>query len=167
MTFFWHNIPITSRFLRIFSLAIYSLAIAPIINVFLACVVAFTGGTILLLLAPLIFRILHFVWRGCPSPTTWFHPHDNLRPMQIATLAGVATAVVLFIANTELMIHRNKDVVRPGESEWTFGQTLAMFLVALPALDLIKQLWKSYGGPRKAAPQEVSMALDRRDCQAP
>ena len=50
---------------------------------------------------------------------------------------------VLFVIDTELMIRRSRPLVQPGESQWTFGQTLAVIVTIIPLLEARKCIkWK-------------------------
>jgi hypothetical protein len=42
---------------------------------------------------------------------------------------------IVFVIDTELTIHRGVKQQQPGESQWTFGQTLALLLLSLPLRD--------------------------------
>ncbi|KAJ7189158.1 hypothetical protein C8R46DRAFT_1056723 [Mycena filopes] len=53
-------------------------------------------------------------------------------------ISGMATTMIILIANTEQMIHRSAAFVLPGEGDWTFGQTLALLLLFLP-------IWEAVG----------------------
>ena len=61
---------------------------------------------------------------------------------------------VVFIANTELMIHNSVALVKLGESQWTFGQTLAMLMLVLPLLGLVKQAIEWNSGKKKVVSDE-------------
>ena len=51
---------------------------------------------------------------------------------------------VFFAVNTELMIRRSRPLVQPGESQWTFGQSLAVIVTIIPLLEARKcvKWWK-------------------------
>jgi hypothetical protein len=42
---------------------------------------------------------------------------------------------LVFLVDTEVTIHRGSKRQDPGESQWTFGQTLALLLLSLPIRD--------------------------------
>jgi len=67
--------------------------------------------------------------------------------MLIVGLIIIAFLEVLFIVDTELMISRNAGFVKPGESEWSFGQTLAMVITVLPFIDTAQAAYKSWNEP--------------------
>ncbi|KDQ13351.1 hypothetical protein BOTBODRAFT_33672 [Botryobasidium botryosum FD-172 SS1] len=47
---------------------------------------------------------------------------------------------VIFVVDTEVMIRRNAGLVQAGESQWTFGQTLAMLVLVAPLVDLYRKV---------------------------
>ena len=85
-----------------------------------------------------------------------------------------------FAVNTELMIRRSRPLVQPGESQWTFGQTLAVIVTIIPLLEARKCIkwWRRskyvshFQGPpmsttsaklffrREPSPQTKSISLD-------
>jgi hypothetical protein len=67
-------------------------------------------------------------------------------------------AEILFIADTELMIKRSSGLVKKGEGEWTFGQTLAMFMTILPLIETVKGLWGSYEERKNQNPEERTVS---------
>ena len=66
------------------------------------------------------------------------------RTKWIAFLVAMFGIEILFVSCTEVLIRRSKDLVYPGESQWTFGQSLAMFLVFAPLATTIGELQKGY-----------------------
>ena len=62
----------------------------------------------------------------------------------IIFLVAMFSIEILFVSSTEFLIRRSKDLVYPGESQWTFGQSLAMFLVFAPLATTIGELQKGY-----------------------
>ena len=59
---------------------------------------------------------------------SWLQRHDVEYLSSCMLLVFWPLFEVLFIANTELMIHNSVALVKLGESQWTFGQTLAMLM---------------------------------------
>ncbi|PPQ90932.1 hypothetical protein CVT25_008299 [Psilocybe cyanescens] len=49
-----------------------------------------------------------------------------------------------FILTTEFTIHTNSSLLVESAQEagWTFGQTLAIALIAIPLIDVTEQIWK-------------------------
>ncbi|KAJ7664536.1 hypothetical protein DFH06DRAFT_1187984 [Mycena polygramma] len=63
----------------------------------------------------------------------WYNPFAL--PIVAAMLLLFATNII-FIVDTEAAFRRNRDLQTEGESDWTFGQTLAVLLLVLPLRDL-------------------------------
>ncbi|KZO96200.1 hypothetical protein CALVIDRAFT_527629 [Calocera viscosa TUFC12733] len=64
-----------------------------------------------------------------------------------------AFMIMLFIIATEELIVINRGLVQEGEDDWTFGQTLAMFVLLPVVLDVYSKLrkaWKLQIGEKKA-----------------
>ncbi|KAJ7141671.1 hypothetical protein C8R43DRAFT_928328 [Mycena crocata] len=59
------------------------------------------------------------------------------RLMFYFAISGMATAMIILIANTEQMIHKSSSLVKPGEGDWTFGQTLVLLLLFLPIWEAV------------------------------
>jgi hypothetical protein len=76
-----------------------------------------------------------------------FRPRSFARRLAFigAPLLG-ALLVLLFVVDAELMIRSNKGLVKEGQSQWTFGQTLAMLMVVLPLVEVTKQGFGWYRG---------------------
>ncbi|THU96108.1 hypothetical protein K435DRAFT_893993 [Dendrothele bispora CBS 962.96] len=47
---------------------------------------------------------------------------------------------LIFLVDIELTIHQNKVIQGSDESHWTFGQVLAMLLLAMPLRDLMETM---------------------------
>ncbi|THU75121.1 hypothetical protein K435DRAFT_814624, partial [Dendrothele bispora CBS 962.96] len=47
---------------------------------------------------------------------------------------------LIFLVDIELTLHRNKAIQNSEESDWTFGQVLAMLLLAMPLRDLVETM---------------------------
>ncbi|THU97059.1 hypothetical protein K435DRAFT_796842 [Dendrothele bispora CBS 962.96] len=47
---------------------------------------------------------------------------------------------LIFLVDIELTLHRNKVIQGSNESNWTFGQDLAMLLLAMPLRDLTETM---------------------------
>ena len=66
----------------------------------------------------------------------WIPPGDAR--LGLFYLPFVLFLDVLFTIDTELMIRRSRPLVQPGESQWTFGQTLAVIVTIIPILEARK-----------------------------
>jgi hypothetical protein len=122
------KVPMGSKALQNFSLALYALFIIPGLNV---------------VIPTALFLFLHF-W--CRWP---FSPNADK-----ATLGGKRSALpalvgllfllfinIIFIVDIEATLARNKSLQREGdEARWGFGQTLAVLLLSFPLRDLIETL---------------------------
>ncbi|KAI3612569.1 hypothetical protein WG66_010037 [Moniliophthora roreri] len=77
-----------------------------------------------------------------PTPK-WKHtPSLNA---SVAVLTGVNMfSLILSIIMVELMVHANIDIVEGGSDEWTFGQIIAMILVAGPLMNLWRVMKTEY-----------------------
>ncbi|KAG7091389.1 hypothetical protein E1B28_010427 [Marasmius oreades] len=137
------DVPITSTTLRRVSLAVYFMMIVPIINVYIfLSIIGLAIGIILLI--P-IFAIL------C-SFTLWLDklPDDPIayarvmhRCSAVLVLIASLASQLYFIVNTEQFISRNTSLVDSSEgteTDWTFGQTLAIGIIALPIVEVYKAI---------------------------
>jgi hypothetical protein len=124
LTIFGHDIAVTSASLRKGSIALYSIVALPFLNLIIIILV----GVVIATLLSLAYYTIH----------RSFEPWESFDRF-ILVSGGLTAALleVIFIVDTELMISRSSTVVKPGESAWTFGQTLAMVMVAMPLLDTI------------------------------
>ncbi|KAK7026044.1 hypothetical protein VNI00_015771 [Paramarasmius palmivorus] len=88
--------------------------------------------------------VVNFIARHNISFRRWFEatptPKWNHVPSlnaSVAVLTGINVfSLILSIVMIELMVHANADIVEAGSDEWTFGQIIAMILVAGPLLNL-------------------------------
>ena len=121
------NIRVTSP-LRIWFIVLYIICLIPFLNIVLICALE--------LLAILIVRLV-------PFPRS--RRKINLGSFIVLTLL----VQVYFIVTTELTIWTNQPLLVDStqEGDWTFGQTLAVALVAIPLTEVAAQSWKE----RKAA----------------
>lgn len=132
---FGHNIPFTNKGLKIFSLIIYGFASIPVFNgAFFLIIMFFTT----VLLGGIIIAMTGFFDLCFGSKIS---DAVELRDTSLITVSSTIVAVFLnlvFIIDNELMIRRSAALVQAGDSEWTFGQTLALVLLALPAVEIYK-----------------------------
>ena len=123
-TFFGHSILVTNERMRLFSLIFYSISMIPVVNVIIWTTLAVGGCVILDFFVTWLMknRIRNFVKR---------------RSLYIAAITIQFFVSARFVIDTELMIHRTAH--EPGESQWTFGQTLAILLVIFPFFEVGKR----------------------------
>jgi len=121
-------IPVVSPALRRISLLIYVLCILPIINIIVCVALGFIA-----------VYALH-----------WVMTCKRRRPRDITDRNFFYSAVfstflsqLYFILCTEFTIKNNQHLLKLGETrenDWTFGQTLAVALTAIPLLEVAKSL---------------------------
>jgi hypothetical protein len=143
LTIFGHDIAVTNGRLRRGSIAIYSMAVIPFWNV----VIIPFAATLVLVFLTLVFVFLHL-------PDDW---------SRFTLLGGVIFMVLLevvFVVDMELMISRSSTMVKEGESQWTFGQTLAILMIALPLIEVGKAAFKSCRGGRISSDDRSSTSWD-------
>jgi hypothetical protein len=139
LTVFGYDITATSTSLRKGSIGLYSIATIPFLNFF----VVFLAGLFIDILFALAFAVL--------SSFGSFWSRDSRRRWMVGSgVVVIALLEVLFIVDTELMISRSSTLVKDGESQWSFGQTLAMVMVILPLLETVKAGFKSWKEPEPA-----------------
>jgi hypothetical protein len=110
------TINLSSSPLRVVSLVIYAFFAVPGLNLVVTAAFFFT---------------LHFVYhRWRPQGAAAATP--SVVPVSISLLFLLAVNIV-FIVNIETTVKLHKV---PGESQWTFGQTLAVLLLVLPLRDV-------------------------------
>jgi hypothetical protein len=68
----------------------------------------------------------------CPHESRWNGVRSVL-PVFIG-LAFLLAMNAILIADIELTLQRNRHIQTPGESEWGFGQTLAILVAVIPTL---------------------------------
>jgi hypothetical protein len=113
------NIRLNSPTLQAWSLVIYSIFLVPALN--------------LLLPASLFLALYIYLHRRHSRRARDQHKAGSL-PVLLG-LFFLLLVNVVFMADTELTIRRGKQQQQPGESQWTFGQTLALLLLCLPIRD--------------------------------
>jgi hypothetical protein len=126
-------IPVTSHSLRTASIVLYIIGLLPLINI------AIFGG--------LEFGIIMgcrrlFSIRISPQSSLLriLKPTSSSRKDLAQFVSLTLLAQAYFVATTELTIHNNKHLLNQDsdvqESDWTFGQTLVMFLIVVPLVQL-------------------------------
>ncbi|KAJ3505835.1 hypothetical protein NMY22_g17439 [Coprinellus aureogranulatus] len=152
------HVPFTSNPLRVTSLVIYGLFLLPAFNLILPMTL-FLG-----------FVIWHHSRYGTVAPKSSISamsnppPLPSLRPLSSQRsftkpiidvytacirssifpvgvgLAFLFAVNIIFIADIELTLRQNKDLQAAGETEWGFGQVLAVLLLVMPLRDLIEMI---------------------------
>ncbi|KAJ7938641.1 hypothetical protein B0H13DRAFT_1941686 [Mycena leptocephala] len=56
---------------------------------------------------------------------------------------------IIFIVDTEVMLHANNSVLGQGNSDWTFGQTIALLLLLVPLRDLVETIMEKHDSRRR------------------
>jgi hypothetical protein len=127
-----HPVPFGSSQLRAWSIAIYSLFLAPGLN----------------LILPMGFFLALFL--GCqacyrheqsdPNLQQSLDPdHGRLPSIMPAIICMVLLLAInlIFMVDIELTLHENRSL---NDSTWTFGQILAMLLLVLPLRDIVETI---------------------------
>ena len=165
---FGHNVSAMNKSLRAVSFAWYWSMAIPLVNivanlpiilvVFVTGSVVFLSIHIVVVLPILITRRLFYLWYLNRRHPTDSSANNNdavdatpildssllsgslLRDdrLRLSPLLMVLFFDVLFAIDNELMIRRSRPLVQPGESQWTFGQTLAVILTIIPILEARK-----------------------------
>lgn len=113
------RIPLTSVQLHNWSILVYSMVAIPGLNL------------VIPMLFILPFYIIHHHFKPLNSPT--------IIPTAIG-LVLLAAINIIFLIDTEVMLHSN--FLDKGNSDWTFGQTLALLLLLVPLRDLTETMSK-------------------------
>ncbi|KAK0220163.1 hypothetical protein IW262DRAFT_1555539 [Armillaria fumosa] len=116
----------------------------------LGIVGVWTFGIVIPVIIGAVFLCLRFAARFHPPLRAWFEatptPKFTRKPSLNAVVAALSAfnlfALVLSICMVELMVSSNADIVAGGNDVWTFGQVIAMILVAGPLVTL----WKTVLG---------------------
>jgi hypothetical protein len=114
MSLLGNPINLSSSPLRVVSLAIYAFFVVPGLN---------------LLVPAALFLALHVVYYH-------FRPRGNAKPSAVPVYIGLIFLLavnIVFMADIESTISHHTV---SGESQWTFGQTLAVLLLVLPLRDV-------------------------------
>jgi hypothetical protein len=119
ITLFGYSTRLSSPILQAWSLLIYGVFIVPALN---------------LLLPGVHFLALYIYLHRRHS----LQSRDQRKAGSLPVVLGLVVLLIVnavFLVNTELTIHRGAKHQPPGESQWTFGQTLALLLLSLPIRD--------------------------------
>lgn len=140
---FGHSIPLTNKRLKILSLIIYGIAAIPMFN-------AIIFNIVLMFVAGILYVVVRFTALpfDCCLGGVISEKLDIMerRVQSSFTLVVGILLNIVFIVDNEHMIRRSAALVQPGESDWTFGQTLALVLLALPGIEIYKALRVSVWG---------------------
>jgi hypothetical protein len=123
-----YGIKLTSPGLQRWSLIIYSCFLVPGLN---------------LLLPAILFLALHIGFHSYIShllSKKFGFSKENLSHLSVVPISiglGLLLAInIVFLVDIETTISRAKSYRQSEESEWTFGQTLALLLLSLPMRDV-------------------------------
>jgi len=138
-TIFSQNIPVTHPSLRKASIGLYSVTVPPFVNI---AIVILVSAAICILLS------LSFACITAVLPVGDTDDEDFSRFLLTGAVVIAASLEILLITDTELMIWRSVGiVVEAGESDWSFGQTLAMVLTVMPLFDTARAVYNSWNAP--------------------
>jgi hypothetical protein len=154
--FFTKSIPITSKVLRSRSKSIYIFSSLPVINIYLWLVIFLSASAaaslaiaaVSIIVGLLLMVVMYFIGpriRRAPTgvavspPRTLRYLTQFFFALTIITTLAVQTSL---IALTELTIAHNQHLIQSKESDWTFGQTLALMLTLIPLSEAVKFLWE-------------------------
>jgi len=128
---------VTAELLHIMSLVLYSITAIPFFNIIISTAVLIVSITIPL---SIIHSLIHW-WKPVIDDQL-SHDRNIVRIACYIALLITATIDILLIVDTELTIWRNRQLVQPEESRWSFGQTLALLLIILPLVDVATVVWE-------------------------
>jgi hypothetical protein len=152
------NVPLRSNALRMVSIVIYSLFLAPELNLilpmglFLGIFLGYqtwndrrrskNGQSLPTLPSPIPHSRVKTVGRLRSAIRTWYIRIPS-SPSIVPTVAGLVLLFavnLVFLVDIEPTLRRNRGRQASGESFWTFGQILAMILLVLPLRDLVETM---------------------------
>jgi len=162
---FGRSITATSPPLRAFILAVSCMAAFPVVNLLLFATVEMCIWAVIIAVVSILYTIFLapccgfglFEWLFTPDlepppPRFWQRfatpQEDGPADGVLAAMLQMAPAIVI-IVGTEQVITRNSRIIEPGEDEWTFGQILALLLLALPLWQMSTRVWIEFGNERK------------------
>jgi hypothetical protein len=143
------SIHMTSPGLRDWSLLIYSVFLTPVFNLFLPA---------------LVFLALYIALHRWYPSTERGRRQAGVHSVVVG-LSALLVINAVFLVDTELTIAQVRGQ-EPVESAWTFGQTLALLLLALPIRDTA--LLESYrrDSSRRRHTSQLRSALEQGDFDA-
>jgi hypothetical protein len=119
MSLMGHDLHLSSPILQAWSLIIYIFFLVPGLN----------------LILPAVFFLALYIHL---HRRRLFQSPDQRHAKALLVVPGLLILLsinIIFMADTELTIKRGAKFQQPGESQWTFGQTLALLLLSLPIRD--------------------------------
>jgi hypothetical protein len=125
-----HKIPLMSQGLRLSSLVMYGVFLIPGLN---------------LLIPALVFLALFILYHQSWNLSSKKNRNTNMNrsnPSTVPIFVGLLLLLginIIFLVDIETTINEAVNQ-RPEESEWSFGQTLALLLLSLPIRDLFEFL---------------------------
>lgn len=123
-----YNIPVTGRVIRIVSIVFYAIMANPLGNVRLFHFFIDISVIAIVLFYIVVIRLVY-----CKMADK-----EKRAIARCQSHILVATVIdIIFIVNTELTIWRSRKLVRNGESQWTFGQTLSMLMLVPPLMEVM------------------------------
>jgi hypothetical protein len=148
-----NEIPLMSHGLRLSSLIMYGVVLIPGLN---------------LLIPALVFLAFHILYHKWIHPYVKAHSTDLAKPKPSITPISVGLLLLLginivFLVDIETTLHGVVNQ-RPEESQWTFGQTLALLLLSLPIRDVFEFLLEVQALRRREKDtEEFERALEAGD----
>ncbi|KZO89650.1 hypothetical protein CALVIDRAFT_603520 [Calocera viscosa TUFC12733] len=163
------SIQATSPGLRLFFLVVSSMMAIPVFNIYILGLAGalYIWATLLLQSAILLlvallrkcYRRVDKFPQHAPDASTavrqksfWnaFHwPRELLMTWALAWLAIIPSVII--ITGTEQLVAFNRQHVSEGEDDWTFGQILALLLLAPPLFQAARQIWTEVTGGRHSS----------------
>jgi hypothetical protein len=156
-----HTVLTTSPSTRKGFILVYGFLVVPYFNLFPFVICAF------ILFMPFLF--IFFKWSHLtpePEPEPTALAKQAFRLFAYFGLALIIALEVVIIVDTESMIQDMKPFVQSGEFQWTFGQTLSLFLLGLPIgefLRCVKELVESAEAGEQGERWDSSENQKRRD----
>jgi len=139
----------TTTGLRAFLLAVSAMAVFPGVNYY----IMYAASYIIILVPLLVIAIVVAATQCLLCIDLGLYDFLQARRRNTAYLFFIAsyfiitiTSSIIIIASTEQLIAFNKPIVGPGENDWTFGQTLALLLLAPSLWQIIVRLWTTIVG---------------------
>lgn len=146
------QLPLTSEGLKGWSLFIYSLLLIPFVN----------------LVVPIVFfSAPSFFWQRFVGPLNPVGQRPVLTPTVLG-LTVLAVINVVLLVDTEVTLLENSHLVEGGDTDWTFGQTLALLLLLVPVRDILETLAerrpKKLGKELLQAAEKGDLSVVKRVC---
>jgi len=152
ITILGRDIFVAHRSIRLASVVIYAAFLIPFVNVIL-----------MLICLALIYMVVITLAACCMLMFRKDSDHkERLFLFSMLWLVGVIL-VVVFVVDTELMVQKSSPLVKSGESQWTFGQTLAILMLVLPLTDVMKQSLEWYKASREEKGNKKQTEEDDKD----